>query len=306
MRIRNMSAQRASALLLATGLVASCATVREAGRTSIDGELGAVRVAVFADDDARAAGRLLDEPIAGVLERREKGRWQPVFRSLEPSWAVAGLEAGRYRLRFDLTLDERGQPEDLERPVRRAIEVRRGEAVDVELILDHVSPAMVAAGAVAVIVAAVVLHEWLDHHDLPRPPLPPASWALDAAFWITLDAASRPRAWVPQAHAPQVTSHFPRAAETVAAGRVRVVFVLSEAIDGARLGDDAVLVTDDESVEIPGRVHWDADRWWIVWEPDAALPAGRRLRATLSHDAVVDATGLELAGPTGFDFETAP
>lgn len=301
-----MRLKRAFAAALAAALFTSCATMREAGRTPIDGELGAVRVAVFTDDDARAAGRLLGEPIAGVLERREKGRWQPVFRSLEPSWAVAGLEPGRYRVRFDLTLDEHGQPDDLERPVKSAIDVRRGEAVDVELVLDHVSPAMVAAGAVAVVVAAVVLHEWLDHHDLPRPPLPPPSWALDAAFWITLDATSRARTWVPRAQALQVTSHFPRAAEIVAAGRVRVVFVLSEPIEGARLGDDAVVVITDAGDEIPGRARWDAAHWWIVWEPERALPPGRRLRATLRHDAVVQATGLELAGPTGFDFETAP
>jgi hypothetical protein len=300
-----MEIQRPLAALLAGLLLASCATVREAGRTPIAGELGAVRVAVFADDDARGAGRLLGEPIAAVLERREKGRWQPVFRSLEPSWAVAGLEPGSYRVRFDLTLDERGRPEDLERPVRRTVDVRRGEAVDVELVLDHVSPAMVAAGAAAIVVAAVLLHEWLDDHDLPRPPPPPA-WAFDAAFWITLDATSRPREWVPQERAPQVTSHFPRAGETVAADRVRVVFVLSEPIDGERLGDDAVAVTSEDGEELPGRVRWDATRWWIVWEPAAPLPPGRRLRASLRPGAVADATGRELAGPTGFDFDTAP
>jgi len=299
--------RRGAAMILAATLLAGCATMHEAGRTPIEGDRGAVRVAVFADDDARAAGRLLGEPIAGVLERRLAGdRWQPVFRSIEPSWAVAGLEPGRYRFRFDLTLDEHGQPDDLERPVRREVDVRAGEAVDVELILDHVSPAMVAAGAAAVVVAAVLLHQWIDEHDLPTPPLPPPSWALEAAFWITLDATSRPAAWVPRASAPQITSHFPRAAAVVDADRVRVVFVLSEPIDADRLTPDAIVVIDQFGSLVRGTTHWDADRWWLVWEPEEALPRGRRLSAALRVDAIADTTGLELAGPTGFDFETAP
>lgn len=301
-----MRLRSAAALLLAVSLLASCATMREVGRSPIAGERGAVRVAVFADDDTRAAGRLLGEPIAGVLERRRDGHWQPLFRSLEPSWSVAGLDPGRYRVRFDRRLDARGRPENLERPVQQTLEVRAGEAVDVELILDHVSPEMVAVGVVAAVVAAIVLHEWLDDHGLPHPPPPPA-WALDAAFWVTLDVAARSGpVWVPNLPAVQVTSHFPRAGEVVPAERVRVVFVLSEPVEGERLGEDAVVVSDDEGVEVPGSTHWDASQWWIVWEPAEALPADRRLFAELLTDHFLAATGRALAGATGFDFETRP
>jgi len=292
--------------LLAALLVAGCATMREAGRTPIAGDTGAIRVAVYADDDARAGGRLLGEPIAGVLERRVRSSWEPVFRSIEPSWAVAGLEPGRYRVRFDLTLDEGGQPEDLERPVRREIKVQAGEAVDVELLLDHVSTGMVVAGVAAVVVAAILMDEWLDDLDLPRPPLPPPSWGLDVAFWITLESQEAPRAWSPNRGAPQITSHFPRAGSTVDADRARVIFVLSEPIDAELLIDGDVVVETDDGIEIPGRVSWDAAQWWLVWEPESELPRDRRFHVTLRAADIADATGLRLAGPTGFEFDTAP
>jgi len=294
------------AALLAALLLAGCATVREAGRSPIEGDGGAIRVAVYADDDTRAAGRLLGEPIAGVLERRVRSSWQPVFRSLEPSWAVAGLEPGRYRVRFDLTLDEGGQPEDLERPVRREVTVHAGEAVDVELLLDHVSTGMVVAGVAAVVVAAILLDEWLDDLDLPRPPLPPPSWGLDVAFWVTLESQEAPRAWTPSRGAPQITSHFPRAGSTVDADRARVIFVVSEPIDAKLLVDGDVVVTTDEGLEIPGRLRWDAAQWWLVWEPEAELPRGQRFHVALRAEAIADATGLRLAGSTGFEFDTAP
>ncbi|KAB2960916.1 MAG: hypothetical protein F9K16_11515, partial [Thermoanaerobaculia bacterium] len=264
-----------------------------------------VRVGVFADDGARRAGNLLPGSIAGALERRERGgAWVPVFRSLDSSWAVAGLAPGRYRIRFDAALDPAGRAEALERPVAETVEVRDGEAVEVEVILDHVSPAMVAAGAVGVVIAAVLLHEWLDGLDLPAPPRPPA-WAVETAFWVTLDLASSRPAWVPRESSPQVTSHFPREGDVVAAPRVRVVFALSEPIGSERLGDDAVTVETAGGELLPGRVAWDARRWWVTWEPDGDLPRSTRLRATLDGARIVDAAGHALAGPVRFEFETA-
>jgi hypothetical protein len=296
---------RRAVSLLSIALLASCATVRETGRGPIDGDRGAVRVAVFADDDAHAAGALLAESVAGVLEQRQGREWRPLFRSLDASWSVAGLEPGRYRVRFDATLDERGRPEALERPVVRAVDVRAGEVVDLELVLDHVSPAMVAAGAAAVVVAAILLHEWLDDLDLPRPP-PPPSWAIDAAFWVALDLSSRPDVWVPRERVPQVTSHFPRAGEIVPPGFVQVIFVLSEPIVPSLLIEDPIAVETEDGGWIPGTVRWDADRWWLVWEPDEELPPATRFRATLRAAELAESTGLLIAGATGFEFETEP
>jgi hypothetical protein len=298
--------RRPLAALLALGLLVGCASARESGRTPLEGDRGGVRVAVFADDDARSRGELLGEPISGVLERRSGDAWEPVFRSLEPSWAVVGLEPGEYRVRFDLTLDPAGQPKDLERPVRERVEVARGEIVEVELVLDHVSPAMVAAGAAAIVVAAVLLHEWLDDVDLPAPP-PPPSWALEAAFWVTLDLiTAAPTEWAPTVRPPQVTSHFPRAGETVEPGRVQVVFTLSEPLDATRLEPGSIVVEDEDGVEVPGAARWDPERWWLVWEPEDSLAPDSRFHVRLAAEEIADLTGQEIAGATGFEFETAP
>lgn len=295
--------RRPAALGLLALLAFGCATAREAGRTpSGDSEAG-VRVAVFEDDDARDAGRVLDEPIAGVLERREHGGWTPVFRTLEPVWTVAGLTPGRYRVRFDLALDPAGQPEALDRPVVETFDVRAGEIVEVEVILDHVSPAAVAAGAVAVVLAAVLLHEWLDDLDLPTPPAPP-TWAVETAFWITLDLAAQPAVWVPRDLSPQVTSHFPRDGDLVAADRVRVIFALSEPIDAASLHPDAVRVETEDGELVPGRIAWDPSRWWLTWEPEEDLPRDRSFVVTLGAGTVVDAAGEPLRATETFEFAT--
>lgn len=299
-----MLLRRLLALLAAGSLLAGCATIRESGRGASADAGGAVRVGVFADDDARAAGEPLPDAIAGVLERRgDDGAWTPLFRSLDSSWTVAGLAPGRYRVRFDAALDPAGRAAALERPVAQTVEVRGGEAVDVEVILDHVSPALVAASAVGIVVAALLLHEWLGDLDLPAPPPPPA-WAVEAAFWVTLDLAAPRPVWVPLESSPRVTSHFPRDGDAVAAPRVRVVFALSEPIDPVRLDDDAVVVETDAGERLAGRVGWDERRWWITWEPDGDLPRAARLRATLDGARVADPAGHPLAGDESFEFST--
>ena len=80
-------------------LAAGCATVREAGRHPGTGDLGAIHVAAFADDDARGAGHPFDGAVSGVLERQSGRQWIPIFRSIAPTWTVASLEPGRYRVR---------------------------------------------------------------------------------------------------------------------------------------------------------------------------------------------------------------
>lgn len=282
----------------------ACTSIRTVDSAPFDGEGGALQVRVFADDDAREAGSVLPASLVGELERRAgRGDWVPVFRSLEPSWTVAGLQPGRYRVIFSERLDESGEVEGLARPVSKEVEVVEGEVARVEVVLDHVSPAMITAGAVGIVVAAVLLHELLDDLDLPTPPAPPA-WAVETAFWVTLDLAAAPDPWVERTRGPQVTSTFPEPGDLVAAARPRLVFSLSEPLDPSTVGADAVRVRTAEGEPLAGRVEYDAKRWWLLWEPVEDLPRGARIEATLAA-GLAGRHGEPLALPAALQFDTA-
>lgn len=292
-------------MVLVALLLGACATARQTGRvTSDDPATGGIHVSIHADDDDRAVGADYPEPVRSVLERRVEGVWLPVFTSLESRWAVAGLEPGRYRVRMDTRLDPTGRAVPLDHPVVERVRVQAGEVVHVEVLLDQVSPVVVAAGAAAVVVAAVLLHEWLGDLDLPEPPRPPA-WALDAAFWVTVDWATEPHSWIPRDRAPQVTSHFPRDGDLVDTRHPQIVFVLSEPIDPTRGVEDAVRVELVDGGEIPGRTVWHEETWWLTWEPEDELPPGAQLRATLLPETVVDRVGAPIGRAVSFEFETA-
>jgi len=300
--------RRPLALLLVLGQVAlglsSCLSVRPAGEREVEGRGGGVAVAVFPDDAARRAGTVGPGGVVGELQRRTGTRWETVFRSLEPAWAVAGLPAGTYRVRFPARLDDAGHVVRLGDNAR-TVRVREGRISDVHATLEHVPTALVVVGVVTVVVAAVLISKYLDDHDLPEPPLPPPD-VLEAIFYVTLDLSTAPD-WTGVADRlpPQVTSHFPAEGALVAARRPRVVLALSEPLAVGELEGRGVTVLGEASGLIRGVVSADAEHWWVVWEPQQDLPRGDTFHVTLEADALEDLAGNELAAPVSFSFATA-
>jgi hypothetical protein len=281
-----------------------CVSVRATGTHPASGAGGGVAVQVFADDSARKAGRVGPSGILGELQGEQGETWVTVFRSLNPTWTVAGLPGGAYRVVFPARLDEAGNVVRLNvEPTE--VKIQEGRITDVQAVLDHVPTGLIVAGVVTVAVAAVLASKFLKDHDLPLPPPPPPELA-EAIFYISLDLAVTP-AWTPVAQhlPPVVTSHFPAAGALVAARRPRVIFSLSEPLQPTSLHADAVTVLGEASGLIPGQVIADAEHWWVVWEPRADLAAGDTFHVTLAKDGVEDVAGSELTSPVTFAFRTA-
>lgn len=297
---------RALALTLAALLFAGCFSTQAVGRSPSAGRGGGVAVRVFPDDDAREAGLLLSGGIVGELERLEGRQWVPVFRSLDARWTVLGLKPGKYRVSFPARLDDAGNEIPLEsRP--KVVRVRADQVTQVETVVEHVPEALVAAGVATAVVAAVLLWDWLDEADLPRPHIPPPPPELvEAVFHVAVQVAIASEAPAPVVGGtpPFVTSHFPEEGDWLAARRVRVTFSLSEPLDPKEIDPEAVLVEGEVSGPIPGRVFYDPAHWWVVWEPLEDLPRDEVFEVTLAPGSVEDLTGTELDSSVTFRFRT--
>lgn len=305
--------RRAAAVALAPLLLAGCVSTRTAGRhditpemggAQVSGDTGGVQVTVFADDDDREAGVVGPRFVHSELERREKGRWVPVFKALQPAWTVLDLPPGRYRVRFTAQLDEEGNASRLE-DEGRTFRVKKGEVSEVEATLEHFPTGLVVAGVVTAVVAAVFLDEWLGDHDLPTPPLPLELLA-DAVFHLTIDLAAfhaegpgRPDL------GPAVTSHFPEEGALVAARKVRVVFAFSEPLNALDVEPEAIAVLAEKAGLVAGTVAYDSERWWLTWDAAEDLPRDDVLHVTLAPGAFEDLGGNETEEPRTFTFRTA-
>ena len=223
----------------------------------------------------------------------------PVFRSLNPAWTVAGLPPGEYRVRFPARLDESGNVVQLS-DKSTTVAVRDGAVTDVRAVLDHVSTGLVVLGVVTVVAIAVILTKETHDHGLPLPPPPPP----ELHFSINL-AASSGCGGAERSLPPAVTSHFPAAGAVVAARRPRLVFSLSQALRPTSLKADGVTVLGEASGLVPGQVSYDAEHWWVVWQPTIGLAPGDTFHITLAQDAVEDLAGHELTAPVTFTLRTA-
>ncbi|HEX4954977.1 MAG TPA: Ig-like domain-containing protein [Thermoanaerobaculia bacterium] len=299
--------RRPLALLTAIVLLGGCVTTRTTSRTpSAERDKGGIQVTVYEDDDTRREGRVGPRFVAGELERRAGKGWEPVFKALSPRWTVVSLPPGKYRVRFTAQLDESGHAVRLDDP-GKVVRVKKGKVTEVETVLAHVPTGLIVAGVITAVVAAVLLHEWLDDHDLPLPPLPPLDHVAEAVFQITLDAtylASEVRS--APALPPLMTSHFPENDALVAAKRVRVVFASSEPLNPGDVEAQGITVLAEGAGLLAGTTSYDPEHWWLVWEPAGNLPRGDLLHVTLAADAAEDLAGNELPAPISFQFRTAP
>jgi hypothetical protein len=296
--------KRTIALLLVIGQVvlslAGCLSVQTTTTRPAEGPGGGVAVQVFADDNARRAGKPGPAGIMGELDRKEGANWVPVFRSLNPAWTVAGLPPGPYRVRFPARLDEAGNVVRLEGTATE-VKVAEGKITDVNAVLDHVDAALVVAG----VVAAVLIAKYVHDHGLPELPMPPPE-LLNVIFYVSFDVVTGP-GWTGVADKlpPAVTSHFPGAGALVAARRPRVIFSFSEALRPQEVQPQGVSVLGETSGLIPGQVSYDTQNWWVIWQPQADLAPGDTFHVTLARDAVEDLAGNEPESPTTFTFKTA-
>ena len=284
--------------------LAGCVSVNTTGTRPAEGPGGGVAVRVFADDAARKAGKVGPAGIVGELERREGERWVPVFRSLNPAWTVAGLAPGTYRLRFPARLDDAGNVVRMDERIEQ-VKVTEGMIVETQVILEHVDKALVVAGVVVAVLAAVVVADYLDDHGLPDVPLPPPE-VVEAAFYITMDVvAAATWSGVGDELPPTVTSHFPAAGALVAARRPRIIFALSEPLRPDEVEGQAVTVLAEQGGLIDGDTSYDEENWWVVWTPQQDLPAGDAIHVTLAAEALEDRAGNELREAVSFGFRTA-
>jgi hypothetical protein len=284
--------------------MAGCVSVDTTGTRPAEGPGGGVAVRVFADDAARKAGKVGPAGIVGELERREGERWVPVFRSLNPAWTVAGLAPGTYRLRFPARLDDAGNVVRMDERIEQ-VKVTEGMIVETQVILEHVDKALVVAGVVVAVLAAVVVADYLDDHGLPDVPLPPPE-VVEAAFYITMDVvAAATWSGVGDELPPTVTSHFPAAGALVAARRPRIIFALSEPLRPDEVEGQAVTVLAEQGGLIDGDTSYDEENWWVVWTPRQDFPAGDTIRVTLAAEALEDRAGNELREAVSFGFRTA-
>jgi uncharacterized protein YceK len=295
--------KRTIAVLLAVGQLAlslsGCLSVQTTTTRPAEGPGGGVAVQVFADDSARRAGKPSPAGIMGELDKKEGANWVPVFRSLNPAWTVAGLPPGAYRVRFPARLDEAGNVVRFEGKATE-VKVTEGRITDVNAVLDHVDTALIVAG----VVAAVLIAKYVHDHGLPDLPPPPPGF-LDAVFYVSIDIMTGP-GWTGVADRlpPTVTSHFPSTDALVAARRPRVIFSFSEPLRPQDVKPDGVTVLGETGGLVPGQVSYDAQNWWVVWQPQADLTPGDAFHVTLAKDAVEDLAGNEPEAPTTFTFKT--
>ncbi len=264
---------------------------------------GAVSVAVYEKPADREADRHVAFPVLSELLLEGKGETL-VARSMNPTWAVADLPPGRYRLRVTKRIDERGNVVALDNPGDKAFEVSAGERTVVTVVLRKVPVFWIVVAALTIVAIIVLTIIGVDRGVLPRPPpLPPIP---PVAVMIPIGGGGEGGPGAPAIPAPSAVDVFPAPGSVVAARRVAVTFLLSMPLATSGIEDGAVLAVGTTSGDIPGQASYLAEEQLLRFAPSRDFSPGEEVTVTLDLSKLRGEAGRTGSGLFSTTFKIAP
>jgi hypothetical protein len=284
-------------LTLAPPALDGCVSLRVAHAPASAGP-SRVDVAVYDDEDARKADRLVDHPVFTHLLRVEKGRTVSVARSLAPRWHVVDLPPGRYRLEATKEIDAHGDIRNLQSGRARTFALAEKQVVRVDVLRKKVPVALIVVAVVTLVALAALAIDlgWLaDLPDLPEPP----SVSLPLEFAVAIDWSFDSS--VDRDAAPAVADIFPARGSVVAARRLAVTFLLLVPLDGDP-DPSAVSALGSLSGEIPGVVSYLPEERLLVFSPQRDFTEGESVTVTLDLTKLRSLSGTHGEGKLSTSF----
>ena len=263
---------------------------------------GAVTVAVFEKPADREADRHVAFPVLSELLREGKGETL-VARSMNPTWTVADLPPGRYRLRITKRIDEKGNVVTLDNPADTTFDVTAGERTAVSVVLRKVPVFWIVVAAITVVALIVLAIIGVDRGVLPRPPIPPIP---PVAIMIPVGGGGEGGPGAPAIPAPSAVDVFPAPGSVVAAKRVAVTFLLSMPLAENGVGDGAVLAVGTTSGEIRGQTSYLAEEELLRFSPSQDFAPGEDVTVTLDLSKLRGEAGRKGSGLFSTTFKVAP
>lgn len=260
---------------------------------------GAVTVTIFEKPADRDANRHVPFPVLSELLCEGKGETL-IARSMNATWTVPDLPAGRYRLRVTKRIDENGNVVALASPGDTTFEVSAGERTVVSVVLKKVPVFWIVVAALTVVALVVLAIIGINRGDLPKPPpLPPLP---PVAIVIPLG----PHGGEGGPSAPAAVDVFPAPGSVVAARRVAITFLVSMPIVFGGIQEGAVLAVGTSSGDILGTAAYDGQDQLVRFAPLQDFTPGEEVTVTLDLSKLRGETGRTGSGRFSTTFRVAP
>ena len=297
-----------------------CLSTKVSHQAGEEGEKSGVIVRVFRSPGSAKAG-ISDRPgTLTELYRLDRGKETFLQRSLASEWGIDALAPGKYRLRINAIIDDRGNIRETRSGDRKTdFKVKRGKTTVVKVILKKTPTGLIVAATVTVVFIVVAIALLMGEHDVKPPPLlfPDPKFLAAPLFmphlrpvvvaheiWIVPGPVYYTGTRREQAPPPRVTSVIPEPGAAVSGGRVVPTLTLSQPIETARVRPDNMLMLGSKSGIVRGTTVYE--KGLLRFIPDRNLAPGETVTVTVRAGGIVNPDGRRLAEDFSWGFTISP
>lgn len=235
------------------------------------------------------------------------GKWEKIKATMVPAYSIFGIEEGKYLLKVEKFISKEGHIEDLKGKKQKVIKIKKGENVNVNVILKAPPPlGLIVVGILVGVAVIWALYEIIKdgNLDLPHPPDIEISPVLpDVFFHISLNYPFYYREGISYVdeQEPKLIANFPPHRDPKASKDTHIFLNFSEPIK-KNWEKETLQVIGEKSGEVKGKIIFNSTQDLVEFMPEKEFLSGEKVYVTLNGDEVEDLWGNEMGDKLSFYF----
>lgn len=244
--------------------------------------------------------------VLSELFKYKNGKWEKIKATMAPAYTIIGIQEGKYLLKIEKYISEKGHIEDLKGKKSKVFQIKKGERININVLLKAPPPVGLVVVGVMVGVAVIwALYELIKEKDLPLPISPPVEISPllpDVFFHISLNYPYYSNyEYYTDKEAPKLIANYPLHKDPNVPKGTHIFLNFSEPVK-ENWEKETLQVIGEKSGKVSGKLVFNSIKDIVEFIPEKPFMSGEKIYVTLNGDEVEDTSGNIMKDKVTFYF----
>lgn len=236
----------------------------------------------------------------------KNGKWEKIKATMVPAYTIIGIQEGKYLIKVEKYISEKGHIEDLKGKKSKIFQIKKGERVNINVLLKAPPPiGLIVVGVLVGVAVIWALYELIKEEDLPLPIPPPVEISPilpDVFFHISLNYPyySNYEYYIDK-EAPKLIANYPLHKDPNVPKDTHIFLNFSEPIK-ENWEKETLQIIGEKSGKVNGKLIFNSIKDIVEFIPEKPFISGEKIYVTLNGDEVEDVSGNEMKDKVTFHF----